>query len=133
MKRTVLLVEDSNTIRQIIKIYLMRLKLGFLEVDRAELGLRLLETQLVDLVIADVNMPGEMDGLELVRRVRAHGRELVRRVPIVLLTGGKEPDLEARAKQAGASEFVRKPISIEALAAVVRRHLSLPEDVDLVA
>jgi CheY-like chemotaxis protein len=130
MKRTVLLLEDSNTIRHILKVYLLKLKLDFLEADRAEVGLRLLATHPVDLVIADFNMPGGMDGLEFVRRVRASERVLVRQVPIVLLTGGKAPDLEARALQAGASEFVRKPISIDALASVARRHLSMAEDMD---
>ena len=130
MKRTVLLVEDSNTIRHILKVYLLKLELDFLEADRAEQGLRLLSTQQVDLVIADVNMPGGMDGLEFVRRVRASEGARVRQVPIVLLTGGKAPDLEAKATEAGASEFVRKPVSIDALAAVARRHLSRCEDVN---
>jgi len=128
VKRTVLLVEDSNTIRHILKVYLMKLKLDFLEADRAEQGLRLLSTQPVDLVIADVTMPGGMDGLEFVRRVRASEFTRVRQVPIVLLTGGKAPDLEAKALEAGASEFVRKPVSIDSLAAVARRHLALSAD-----
>lgn len=132
MKHNVLLVEDSNTIRHIVKIYLMKLKLGIFEAERAEGGLRLLETAPVDLIIADFNMPG-MDGLEFVRQVRAHRLESVRRLPIVLLTGGKAPDLEAKALKAGVSEFVRKPVSSNALTTVVRRHLALPEDVDLVA
>ncbi|WNG32941.1 response regulator [Archangium violaceum] len=130
---TVLLVEDSNTIRHILKIYLMKLKLDFLDADRAERGLELLQTHPVHLVIADVNMPGGMDGLEFVRRVRASAREPMRQLPIVLLTGGKAPDLEARGLQAGASEFVRKPVSIDALASVVRRQLGLPAGVELVA
>lgn len=132
MKRTVLLVEDSNTIRHIIKIYLLKLNLDFIEADRAEQGLRLLETHPVNLVIADVHMPGR-DGLEFLRRVRAHPRETLRQVPIVMLTGSKSADLEEKALQAGASEFVRKPISIDALGAVVRRHLGLSQGVNLVA
>lgn len=127
MKHTVLLVEDSHTIRHILKVYLLKLNLDFLDAGGAELGLRLLETHRVDLVIADVNMPGGMDGLEFVRQTRASERERVRRVPIVLLTGGKAPDLESRGLRAGASEFVRKPVTIDALEAVVRRHLSPPE------
>ena len=130
VKHTVLLVEDSHTIRHILKIYLLKLDLVFLDASGAEQGLRLLETHPVDLVIADVNMPGGMDGLEFVRRARASERELMRRVPIVLLTGGKAPDLEAKGLRAGASEFVRKPVSIDALAAVVRRHLPLAETLE---
>ncbi len=129
MKRTVLIVDDSDTIRHILKVYLTKLKLDFLDAERADRGLRLLGASPVDLVIADFNMPG-MSGLEFVRQVRADARTEVSRVPLLLLTGGKAPDLEQRALQAGASEFVRKPISSSALSAVVRRHLSLPEDVD---
>ena len=129
MKHTVLIVDDSDTIRHIIKVYLMKLKLDFFDADRADRGLKLLGSSPVDLVIADFNMPG-MNGLEFVRHVRADGRPEVRRVPIVLLTGGKAPDLDMRALEAGASEFVRKPISSAALTAVVRRHLGLPEDAD---
>ena len=129
MKHTVLIVDDSDTIRHIIKVYLMKLKLDFFDADRADRGLKLLGASPVDLIIADFNMPG-MNGLDFVRQVRADGRPEVRRVPIVLLTGGKAPDLDLRALEAGASEFVRKPISSAALSAVVRRRLSLPEDVD---
>ncbi|HEX8825954.1 MAG TPA: response regulator [Archangium sp.] len=132
MKRTVLIVDDSDTIRHIIKVYLMKLKLEVLDTDRADSGLLLLGTHPVDLVIADFNMPG-MNGLEFVRQVRANGRPVVSRVPILLLTGGKAPELERRAMEAGASEFVRKPVSSATLTAVVRRHLGLPEDVGLVA
>jgi CheY-like chemotaxis protein len=127
MKRTVLIVDDSDTIRYIIKQYLMKLKVDLLEADRADGGLRLLDSSPVDLVIADFNMPG-MNGLEFVRRVRTSGRPEVGRLPILLLTGGKAPELERRALEAGASEFVRKPVSSAALTAVVRRHLGLPED-----
>ncbi|WP_375770076.1 response regulator [Archangium gephyra] len=129
MKRTVLIVDDSDTIRHILKVYLTKLKLEFLDADRADRGLRLLGSNPVDLVIADFNMPG-MSGLDFVRQVRADTRPEVSRVPLLMLSGGKAPDLEQRALQAGVSEFVRKPISSAALSAVVRRHLSLPEDVD---
>ena len=129
MQRTVLIVDDSDTIRHILKVYLTKLKLEFLDADRADRGLRLLGASPVDLVIADFNMPG-MTGLDFVRQVRADTRPEVSRVPLLLLTGGKAPDLEDRGLLAGASEFVRKPISSAALSAVVRRHLSLPEDVD---
>ncbi|WNG32942.1 response regulator [Archangium violaceum] len=130
MKRTVLLVDDSDTIRHIIKVYLMKLKqVEFLDADRSDRGLKLLGANAVDLVIADFNMPG-MNGLDFVREVRSDKRHEVSHVPLVLLTGGKAPDLEKRALESGVSEFVRKPISSAALTAVVRRHLGMPEDVD---
>jgi two-component system, chemotaxis family, chemotaxis protein CheY len=109
-RQNVLLVDDSATIRNIIKIYLMGLNLTFVEAASGEDALELLAGDPVDLVIADVNMPG-MDGLSLIRRLRADSRGQVRGVPVILLTAEQEPDLEARGVQAGANAFVKKPVS----------------------
>lgn len=125
MGRTVLLLDDSASIRYIIRAYLMGLKLDFLDADCAERALRLLETSPVDLIIADVNLPG-MNGLEFVRQVRADDREQLRRVPVIVLTGDREPDLEARAMEVGATTVMHKPIGDLVLTDLVCRCLKIP-------
>ncbi|WP_224364347.1 response regulator [Hyalangium versicolor] len=124
MGRTVLILDDSESIRYIIRVYLMTLKLDFLDADRAERGLRLLGACPVDLIIADVNMPG-MNGLEFVRKVRADDREEVRRVPIILLTADKSPHLVDQSEQVGANALIHKPIGSMALTEVVCRYLQV--------
>jgi two-component system chemotaxis response regulator CheY len=130
MKRSVLLVDDSDTIRYIIRVYLMGMNLELIEADRAERALRLLGASPVDLILADINMP-QMNGLDFVRKVRGDDRDEVRLVPVVLLTGDKAPGLEAKGLEAGATEVIRKPVSIATLVGAVRRHLRLPEDPSL--
>ncbi|WP_224247367.1 response regulator [Hyalangium gracile] len=125
MGRTVLILDDSDSIRYIIRVYLMTLKLEFLDADRAERALRILGASPVDLVIADVNMPG-MNGMEFVRRVRADDRDEVRRVPIMLLTADKSPHLETQAAEAGATTLIHKPIGSMALTEVVCHALNIP-------
>ena len=83
--KTVLLVDDSASIRDIVKIYLMGLPFEFLEAESAERGISMLGVVPVDLVIADVKLPG-MNGIDFVRRVRKHDLPHVRKVPLVLLT-----------------------------------------------
>ena len=124
MARTVLILDDSESIRYIIRVYLMSLKLDFLDADRAERGLRLLAASPVDLIIADVNMPG-MNGMEFVRRVRTNERQELRSVPIVLLTADRSPHLETQAVEVGATALIHKPMGSMALTEVVCRYLGV--------
>lgn len=72
-------------------------------------------------LVVDVRMP-EMDGLELQRRIAADGV----RAPIVFLSGHAGDDEERRAREAGACEFLRKPIGREALLKALQRALGGP-------
>ena len=119
----VLLVDDNATIRNVIKIYLMGLDLVFLEADRAEAALEILRSARVQLILADNQMPG-MDGIAFVEHVRRDTRISVRTIPILLLTGDKSADLEARGRAAGANEFIAKPVSNVQLRAAVTAALS---------
>ena len=120
MGSTLLLVDDSATIRNIIKIYLMGMQFEFLEADRAERAIHVLASpNSVNLVIADVNMPG-MDGLEFVRHIRAHADAKVNKLPIILLTGEKSDELRKQGSQAGANDFILKPVTSSNLREAVR-------------
>lgn len=120
----VLIVDDSPTIRNIIKIYLMTLKLEIHEADSGTRALELCRLTPPNLVISDVNMPG-MTGVELVTALRA-GEGGPTDVPILLLTSETEAGLEERALRAGATEFIRKPVAAKPLIDAVRKHLKLP-------
>jgi len=105
-----LTIDDSQTVRNLVRVYLMGMNFEFFESARADLGLTILETGAIDLVIADINMPG-MDGLAFLREVRASTNAGMRRVPVVLLTSDKSPETRARAISSGASGFVLKPVT----------------------
>jgi two-component system chemotaxis response regulator CheY len=118
----ILLVDDSPTIRQILKIYLMGRPFEFLEADNGERALQLVKLMPVELVIADVKMPG-MDGLSFVRELRAVEGPRVRNLPVILLTGEKSDDIRVQGMQAGANAFLQKPVSSSRLKELVNELL----------
>ena len=125
MATTILLVDDSPTVRSILKVYLAGVEGGalkFVETDRGDRALQALRHMPINLVIADFAMP-VMNGLAFVEAVRREVDERVRNVAIILLTGNPEADLEQRASAAGVNLFLRKPVDSPTLVGAVRRLL----------
>lgn len=122
LTKTVLLIDDSASIRDIVKIYLMGLPFEYLEAESAERGISMLGVVPVDLVIADVKLPG-MNGIEFVKRVRAHDLPHVRKVPLVLLTGQTSDAVRTEGMVAGADAVLNKPINSSAILPLVQRLL----------
>ena len=75
-----------------------------------------------DLVLLDVGMPG-MDGLEVCRRLRSD--EATRRIPVIFVSGLDRSENQTQGFEAGAVDYVTKPISIPVLRARVKTHLEL--------
>jgi two-component system chemotaxis response regulator CheY len=111
---SVLIVDDSSTIRELTKVFLLWRSFELLEAESAERALSIVGLVPLDLIIADIKLPG-MNGIDFVRKLRSDGREKVRNVPVILLTGEKEPKLREQGLSAGANIFLRKPVSVEAL------------------
>lgn len=120
---TILLVDDSPTIRNITKVYLMGFGAEFVDAEQGERGLQLARLLKVDLVIADVMMPG-MDGVAFTRALRQEVEDQVRRVPVILLTSSQDEQLRREGLEAGANDFITKPVTSIALCSAVRRLLS---------
>lgn len=114
MTLKLLVVDDSSTMRRIIKNTLQRL--GFEDVLEAEHGVeawQIMErTPDINVLITDWNMP-EMNGLELVRKVRADGR--YDSMPIIMVTteGGKTEVITAL--KAGVNNYIVKPFTPQVL------------------
>ena len=106
-----LIVDDSTTIRMILRAYLK--KLGF-EVTEAVNGRdaldRLKAMSRADLVLVDWNMP-EMDGITFVRAVRAD--DGYRALPLMMVTTNTERAQVSDALEAGANEYIMKPFTAE--------------------
>lgn len=126
MAQTVLVIDDSASIRSIVRVYLMSRGFEFLEADSGARALLLARLSPVDLIIADVNMP-RMDGIEFVRELRKNPSAKVKNVPVILLTANAEPDLEQRGRDAGANAFARKPVSSQQLLELVNSLLPRAE------
>jgi two-component system chemotaxis response regulator CheY len=113
----ILLVDDSKTMRHLLRAYLMGNEYEFLEAASGAEALEVLEGNLIDVVISDVRM-ADIDGIELVRTIRRR-EPLGRRVATVLISGDRSPNIRARALIAGADEFLEKPLEPRRLQRVV--------------
>lgn len=115
----VLIVDDQNSVRQMTRMTLE--ELGIKHVYDSENGKAALEVagvQPLDLIISDYNMP-EMDGLALLRAVRAH--PTARRLPFILLTGRGDKELVVKAAQAGVNNYLVKPFTTDTLRAKIEQ------------
>lgn len=106
MAISVLAVDDSRTIRDLVT---MTLRDAGFEAHQAEdgvHGLEVLEQAQPDVIITDINMP-RLDGFGFIDAVRRHARYA--RVPILVLTTESAPEMKIRARDAGATGWIVKP------------------------
>ncbi len=117
--KTVLTVDDSRTMRDMLKLALTQA--GY-EVVQAEDGVHGLEVLAAnpppDVIVTDINMP-RMDGFGFIEGVRRDERH--RAVPILVLTTESDSDKKMRARQAGATGWIVKPFNPEKLVDAIRR------------
>ena len=112
MSRRILIVEDADTAATTLEIALT--SIPGVQVDRVRDGLRALEYlapesgHTVDLVITDLDMPF-LDGYELIGRLR--GQQQFARLPILVVSGGGDPQTGERVLRLGANAYFPKPWS----------------------
>lgn len=118
----VLVVEDEDDLRLLI-VHYMRQWWGGAEIrgaDDGEKALKILDEYHPDLAIVDFNLPGT-DGLTLCREA-SHSPELAH-MKILVMTGSRDPEVNARAFDNGAAEFIQKPFDPEILHMAAQRLL----------
>jgi two-component system, chemotaxis family, chemotaxis protein CheY len=115
----VLLVDDSRSIRTLLKIYLMARNFEYVEAESGEEALKVLDQGGIDLVLTDFRMEG-MNGAEFAMAVRANGNPRVARTPILMMTGDPNvAEVRTQGQRAGINAFVRKPVSCAQLMTLV--------------
>jgi two-component system chemotaxis response regulator CheY len=118
IKATVLSVDDSASFRRLVTAALASAGYRAIEAADGATALAAAQSQQVDLVLADYNMP-RMNGIELVQALRALPGH--RSTPVLLLTTECDEALKASGKAAGASGWLRKPFDPPALLAAIER------------
>lgn len=98
------------------------------EAESAEIGLRLLDVNELDMILVDLRMPG-MDGLTAIRHIRGRGDDKGR-LPIIVVTADAAIDLRERCLEAGADDVIFKPVAMDALFESMGRLLARHEDDD---
>ncbi|WP_226638087.1 response regulator [Brevundimonas poindexterae] len=118
MSMTVLTVDDSPTMRRMLRMALEKASFNVVQADDGVQGLEVLADSTPDVVITDINMPN-LDGFGFIEAVRADGRYTG--MPILVLSTESSMDKKKRARDAGATGWIVKPFDPEKLVDAVRR------------
>jgi two-component system cell cycle response regulator DivK len=120
MGKRILVVEDQEDNRRILRDLLTSVGYEIIEAVTGEEGVAMAETGRPDLILMDIQLPG-IDGYEATRRVRAH--PALRQVPIIAVTSYALSGDDVKAMEAGCDDYIPKPFSPRALLAKVRQYL----------
>lgn len=120
MSQRILIIEDQEDNRRILRDLLESVGFELFEATTGEEGVRLAETAHPDLILMDVQMP-VLDGYEATRQIKAQTG--LRNVPIIVVTSYALSGDDAKAKAAGADAYVAKPFSPRKLLATIRKFL----------
>jgi two-component system, chemotaxis family, chemotaxis protein CheY len=120
MAKTILAVDDSASMRQMVSVTLRTAGYEVIEASDGQEAYEYAQAHEVDLVLTDVNMP-RMDGVTLVGKLRC--LPSYRLIPLLLLTTESSPERKAQGKQAGATGWMVKPFNPDQLLATLARVL----------
>ncbi len=118
MSMTILTVDDSRTMRDMLKVALMDAGYRVIQAVDGQNGLEVLEQETPQVIITDINMP-KLDGFGFIESVRRDQRYLG--IPILVLTTESSPEKKNLARRAGATGWIVKPFDSAKLVDVVRR------------
>lgn len=121
MSKTILVVDDSPTMRQMVAFTLTNAGYKVVEAGNGKEALTKVTTGTKpDLVVTDLNMP-EMDGITLIKEIRKNAA--LRFTPILMLTTESADDKKKAGQAAGATGWIVKPFNPEQMMAVIKKVL----------
>ena len=119
--RTIMVVEDYDDTRQLLRIGLEQLGYSVLEASNGQEAVDIAERERPDLILMDLDLP-ILDGIAATQRIRQHAD--LESVPIVAVTAYPMSYTHVKAFAKGCNEYMRKPIDMTELANLVNRYLS---------
>ena len=118
MAKTILIVDDSASLRQVVNIALASAGYEVIEAVDGVDALTKLDGRKIHLIISDVNMPN-MDGITLVKEIKQ--KPDYKFTPIIMLTTESQDDMKAQGQAAGARAWVVKPFQPAQMLAAVSK------------
>lgn len=112
MDKTILIVDDSESIREVVTFTLKNAGYNVLVGNDGKQALKFFDGRTIDLMITDLHMPN-MDGIELIKEVRK--MDNYPNLPILFLTTESQTERKMEAKNAGATGWIIKPFVPEKL------------------
>lgn len=123
MSKRILVVEDQEDNRRIIRDLLTSAGYELIEATDGEAGVRLAESERPDLILMDIQLP-LLDGHEATRRIKQNPE--LRHIPIVVVTSYALSGDDQKAMAAGSDAYLAKPFSPRQLLATIRKFLPEP-------
>ena len=117
MSKRILVVEDQEDNRRIVRDLLTSVGYEIVEAVTGEEGVSMAATHAPDLILMDIQLPG-LDGYEASRRIKANAA--LRQIPIIAVTSYALSGDDVKAFEAGCDAYVSKPFSPRALLAKIR-------------
>ena len=117
MATSVLIIEDEKAIREMIRFALQREGHAVLEAEDAKSATEVLASERPDLMVVDWMLP-DVSGIELIRRFRRD--EVLRDVPMIMLTARGEESDKVKGLESGADDYMTKPVAIRELNARIK-------------
>ena len=118
MSKTILVVDDSASIRQVVGIALKGAGYEVIEASDGNDALTKLDGRKINLVISDVNMPG-MDGISLLKAIKT--LPAYKFTPVMMLTTESQEQMKSQGKAAGAKAWMVKPFKPDQMLAAVSK------------
>ena len=118
MTKTILTIDDSASIRQMVAMTLTGAGLDVLEAGNGQEGYDVATSNTIHAVLTDLNMP-VLNGIEFIRKYRQHPSS--KGIPIILLTTESDDELKRQAKEAGANGWIVKPFKQDHLLASIKK------------
>lgn len=120
MNKSLLLIDDDRNLLRVTSFQLEQAGYQVYCASAAAQGLEIFRQNSIDLILTDINMP-DISGLELIKTVRQNDPD----VPIIVITAYGTLDNAIKTIQSGASDYLTKPFSIEALNFAIEKNLRL--------
>jgi len=117
---TILVVDDSKTMRDNLRDLLTKEGFGVVEAESGEQGVEMMGLHAIHFIISDLNMPG-MDGLTMCSHIKQQGHH----VPIFMLTTQANQELKVKAKEYGVVAWMIKPYNSDVLTKGIKKVLAI--------
>ena len=124
MQRTILVVDDDDNVRNVLKLICESLDCATIEASNGQLGVAAAREHQPDLILMDGVMPG-MDGFEATTALKLDST--TEHIPVIIVTGLQSRDDRIRGISLGASDFLTKPFDREEIALRIRNNLKIKE------
>jgi len=126
--KKILVVDDREDSRRLVWKILERRGYDVIGAGTGEDAINMAKTEVPDLILMDIRLPGGIDGLEATRRIKAMPQ--LAHIPILAMTASVRPEDMQQALDEGCSGFVRKPIDIDELPRQVAEHIARASSAD---